>query len=81
MSKIWEELLGRVRYPDEPPAGFDDRIPYDDVVDGLRKQANEDAWSTEVREMTAATLAELERRWAGRQKAMVAATLSRRMER
>jgi hypothetical protein len=66
MSKIDKELLGWVRYPDEQPAGFDDRIPYDDMAEGLRAQT---AYPREeIREMAAATLAELERRWAERQK-------------
>ncbi|MDR1064750.1 MAG: hypothetical protein LBL25_00070 [Oscillospiraceae bacterium] len=66
MSKIDKELLGWVLYPDEPPAGFDDRIPYDDMAEGLRLQAVYPR--EEIREMAVATLAELERRWAERQR-------------
>jgi hypothetical protein len=67
MSKIDKELLGWVRYPDEQSAGFDDRIPYDDMAEGLRLQT---AYPREeIREMAVDTLAELERRWADRQKA------------
>jgi hypothetical protein len=81
MSQINDEILGWVRYPNEPPAGFDDRIPYDDVAEGFRADAHNDALPSEVREMAVATLAELERRWADRQETIAAVPLGRRMGR
>jgi hypothetical protein len=69
MSKIWEDVLGCVRYPDFKGLMFDG-VPYDKVVEWLGVEAQEEtSYSKEVREMAAATLAELERRWAERQKA------------
>ena len=59
------ELIGWVRYPDEPIEGFDDRIPYDDVVAGqkifLSIAKGKDKKNIQD------TLTELERRWKERQ--------------
>lgn len=64
MSKIDTEFLDRVRYPNEPSEGYDDRLPYEEVAKHLRIQAAR--LNKEVRETAIATLAELERRWADR---------------
>jgi hypothetical protein len=69
MATVWEDVLGRVRYPDQTGLVFDG-TPYDEVVEWLRVEAREEtAYSSEVRKMAVATLAELERRWADRQNA------------
>jgi hypothetical protein len=80
MAKVWEDRLDRVKYPDFEGLMFDG-IPYDDLAEWLRSEAREEALPKEVREMSAATLAELERRWADRQRALAAVPLRRRMER
>jgi hypothetical protein len=67
MTKIWEEILGRVKYPDETGLVFDG-TPYNEVAEFLSVLANKDDSPSERREMAAATLAELELRWAERQK-------------
>ncbi|MDR1329876.1 MAG: hypothetical protein LBK23_09785 [Oscillospiraceae bacterium] len=68
MVTIWEEVLGHVRYPDQTGLVFDG-TPYDEVVEWLSVEAQEEtAYSREVCEIAAATLAELERRWAERQR-------------
>jgi hypothetical protein len=67
MAEIWEEVLGRVKYPDETGLVFDG-TPYDEVAEFLCVLANKDDSPDERREMAVATLAELKRRWVERQR-------------
>jgi hypothetical protein len=61
---IMAGIVDRVRYPDEEVGWFDDRIPYGDVLEGLALALQN---ATDKRDFEE-TLAELERRWAERQK-------------
>ena len=60
---IMSDIIDKVLYPDEQHEGFDDRIPYDDVIEGL----NIGLCSKSVEKDAADTLDELRRRWKDRQ--------------
>ena len=62
---INKELIGWVRYPDEPIIGFDDRIDYYDFVAG-QKLFLSNAKGQDKKNIHD-TLIELERRWKERQ--------------
>ncbi|MDR1328805.1 MAG: hypothetical protein LBK23_04320 [Oscillospiraceae bacterium] len=66
MAKVWEDRLERVMYPDFEGLKFDG-ISYQDLVKWLTTETKE-TFPKEIRETSAATLAELERRWAERQR-------------
>ena len=59
------ELIGWVRFPDEASTGFDDRIPYYDVIEG-QKIFLSTAKGKDKKDIQE-TIAELERRWNERQ--------------
>jgi len=68
---IMAELLNRVRYPDEPSSGYDDRIPYDEAAEGLELQLS--SATGQLKRDVQDTLNELKQRWADRQKSLTVA--------
>jgi len=65
---IMREVIERVRFPDQASASYDERIPYDEVVEGLMIgiNSNKNQLQIDLQE----TLDELSRLWTERQKAM-----------
>jgi len=59
------KLLGLVRYPDEAVNGYDDRIPYEEVIEAQKILLSTAKGADRAGILE--TLRELERRWKERQ--------------
>jgi len=62
---IMDEIIGRIRYPNEKISSFDSRIPYNEITEDLKNglKSARGQLKTDMQE----TLAELERIWGEKQ--------------